>query len=491
MREKVENGRESAFFSKQLAAIERDAPLELPLSALAFAGLADEPLLEVLEDFGFQSIAKRMGLKRQPAAEAPAQRELSSLEDVRALCDRARAVGQLAMCEAEGKLCFYSGGGEEVFLSLQPDLFGERLSLAQAMPVLREVLADEAVEKTVYDAKALLHLCAAQQTTLAGIAFDTLLADYVLNPTRRDFSLGNLREVYAAAGNAAALPALRAAQAAAIRKNDLSMVFYEIEMPLCRVLFQMEQEGFTIDTVLLDDLSRDYAARIEAVRREIYTLAGTEEFNIASTKQLGQILFEKLGLPVVKKTKTGYSTNAEVLERLSGMHPIVDKIGEFRLLTKLKSTYLDALHTLADPVTHKVHTTFSQTATATGRISSLEPNLQNIPVRSEFTSHIRRLFVPSREGGCIVSADYSQIELRVLAHISGDAHMCDAFLKEEDIHARTASEIFGVPLTEVTPEMRSSAKAVNFGIVYGISDFGLARNLGIPRWRNLPVCAGI
>ena len=483
MREKVENGRESAFFSKQLAAIERDAPLELPLSALAFAGLADEPLLEVLEDFGFQSIAKRMGLKRQPAAEAPAQRELGSLEDVRALCDRARAAGQLAMCEAEGKLCFYSGGGEEVFLSLQPDLFGERLSLAQAMPVLREVLADEAVEKTVYDAKALLHLCAAQQATLAGIAFDTLLADYVLNPTRRDFSLGNLREVYAAAGNAAALPVLRAAQAAAIRKNDLSMVFYEIEMPLCRVLFQMEQEGFAIDTVLLDDLSRDYAARIEAVRREIYTLAGTEEFNIASTKQLGQILFEKLGLPVVKKTKTGYSTNAEVLERLSGMHPIVDKIGEFRLLTKLKSTYLDALHTLADPVTHKVHTTFSQTATATGRISSLEPNLQNIPVRSEFTSHIRRLFVPSREGGCIVSADYSQIELRVLAHISGDAHMCDAFQKEEDIHARTASEIFGVPLAEVTPEMRSSAKAVNFGIVYGISDFGLARNLGIPRFR--------
>ena len=305
----------------------------------------------------------------------------------------------------------------------------------------------------------------------------------MLNPTRRDFSLGNLREVYAAAGNAAALPVLRAAQAAAIRKNDLSMVFYEIEMPLCRVLFQMEQEGFAIDTVLLDDLSRDYAARIEAVRREIYTLAGTEEFNIASTKQLGQILFEKLGLPVVKKTKTGYSTNAEVLERLSGMHPIVDKIGEFRLLTKLKSTYLDALHTLADPVTHKVHTTFSQTATATGRISSLEPNLQNIPVRSEFTSHIRRLFVPSREGGCIVSADYSQIELRVLAHISGDAHMCDAFQKEEDIHARTASEIFGVPLAEVTPEMRSSAKAVNFGIVYGISDFGLARNLGIPRFR--------
>ena len=482
MREKVENGRESAMFSKQLATIDRGAPVEETMEMLRFDGLDDGALYEVLSGFGFSSIIKRLGLKKKETHQVSRQ-QIQNAEQLRAVAEAASASGQMALCMREEGLYLATDPDAEAFVAVQMDLFGEGFSPAQALETLKVVLENESIQKTVYDAKALMHICDRQGIVLEGVAFDTVLAEYVLNPTLRDFSPENLKEIYGADGMAAALYAIRARQEEQIAQKELGIVFYDIEMPLCRVLFDMEREGFKIDMTLLAQLSEEYAQKIEQLKQEIYTLAGTDAFNIASTKQLGVILFEKLGLPVIKKTKTGYSTNAEVLEKLSGMHPIVDKIGEYRLLTKLKSTYLDGLTMLADPKTHKVHTTFSQTATATGRISSIEPNLQNIPVRSEFTSHIRRLFIPSGEDGYIVAADYSQIELRVLAHISQDGHMCDAFIHNEDIHTRTASEIFGVPRDQVTSEMRSSAKAVNFGIVYGISDFGLARNLGIPRFK--------
>lgn len=482
MREKVENGKESAFFSKQLATIDRNVPLHVDMQELRFEGLDSQRLYEVLDSFGFQSMIKRLGLKRERAQKAK-QMEIRQAEDLAEAAVQIRKARKMALCFDKERFLFSAEENVAYSVDMQQNLFGDTLSWQQALQLMKDVLEDEIIEKTVYDAKGLRHVCAELQIAPKGITFDVMLAEYVLNPTLRDFSLAKLQDTYDAEESAAALFVIRRAQEQAIEKQDLGIVFYEIEMPLCEVLFQMEEEGFEIDTELLKRLSQQYADNIEILKEQIYELAGTRDFNIASTKQLGSILFEKLGLPVVKKTKTGYSTNAEVLEKLSGMHPIIDKISEYRLLTKLKSTYLDGLGILADPQTHKVHTTFSQTATATGRISSIEPNLQNIPVRSEFTSHIRELFIPSRPDGLIIAADYSQIELRVLAHISQDAHMCDAFIHDEDIHARTASEIFGVPLQEVTPEMRSSSKAVNFGIVYGISDFGLAKNLGIPRFK--------
>jgi DNA polymerase-1 len=227
-------------------------------------------------------------------------------------------------------------------------------------------------------------------------------------------------------------------------------------------------------------MSGEIEQQIEILMQEIYTLGG-EEFNINSPKQLGYILFEKLGLPVIKRTKTGYSTDASVLEELARYHPVVEKILEYRQLAKLKSTYIDSLFGLINPTTGRIHTTFHQDVTATGRLSSSDPNLQNIPIRLEQGRKIRKVFVPRMEGNLILAADYSQIELRILAHMSGDPNLVEAFREGQDIHTRTAAEVFGVPMDKVTPELRNRAKAVNFGIVYGISDFGLSRDIKVSR----------
>ncbi|HSK67839.1 MAG TPA: DNA polymerase [Candidatus Limnocylindria bacterium] len=243
----------------------------------------------------------------------------------------------------------------------------------------------------------------------------------------------------------------------------------------------MEVLGFRVDPNVLQALGREYTARAEALRRDIYELTGVAGFNINSPQQLGKVLFETLGLPAQRKTKSGFSTDAEVLETLAELHPAVSRVLDFRQVTKLLSTYVDALLRQTDPG-GRIHTTFEQTGTSTGRISSAEPNLQNIPIRTQMGRDIRKAFVAA-PGHVLVDGDYSQIELRVLAHISGDEAMCDAFLKGQDIHTRTAAEIHGIPLEKVTREMRSDAKAVNFGIVYGISDFGLSRSIGTTRRR--------
>ncbi|MDD3412181.1 MAG: DNA polymerase, partial [Eubacteriales bacterium] len=258
----------------------------------------------------------------------------------------------------------------------------------------------------------------------------------------------------------------------------MTALYDEMERPLTRVLFQMEREGFGVDAKALSELGAQFTAEIDFCRAEVYRLSGVEGFNLNSPKQLGDVLFETLHLPAPKKSKAGaYSTAAEVLESLD--HPLIAPLLRYRKLTKLEGTYIEGLGRLIDK-TGRVHTTFDQTATVTGRISSLEPNLQNIPVRSEEGREIRKAFVAA-PGHVLVDADYSQIELRVLAHLSGDPAMQDAFRRGQDIHARTAAEVAGVPIEQVTPAMRRSAKAVNFGIVYGISGFGLARNIGVSR----------
>ena len=265
---------------------------------------------------------------------------------------------------------------------------------------------------------------------------------------------------------------------------DMKKLYDEIELPLTNVLAKMENRGVFVNTKSLDEKSAEMELRIADIEKNIYALAGTE-FNINSPKQLAEILFEKLNLPqftqTKKKTKSGISTNAEVLENLRGIHPIIEEILNYRLLAKLKSTYLDGITTLINPATHRVHTHFNQTVTATGRLSSSDPNLQNIPIRTEEGRKIRALFEPGEGYDVLLSADYSQIELRLLAHMSGDENLINAFLSGEDIHARTAAEVFGVNISDVTPDLRRKAKAVNFGIVYGISDYGLSRDLRTTR----------
>ena len=254
----------------------------------------------------------------------------------------------------------------------------------------------------------------------------------------------------------------------------------EVEMPLIEVLTSMEIAGIKVDLTELETLSGKFGEKLETLTSKIYELAGTE-FNINSPKQLGEVLFEKLGLPVIRRTKTGYSTDAEVLNKLKDHHEIPSLVLEYRTIMKLKSTYVDGLISITDKKTSKIHTSFNQTITTTGRLSSTEPNLQNIPVRFEMGKEIRKVFKPDDDKNFLLAADYSQIELRILAHISEDENLINAFINDEDIHANTASRVFDVNFEDVTPPMRDKAKAVNFGIVYGISDYGLAQDLGISR----------
>lgn len=317
----MENGRESAFFSKQLATIERNVPLHVDLQELRFEGLDSQCLYEVLDSFGFQSMIKRLGLKREKIQKAT-KIEIGKEEELEEAIIQIRKAKKMALCFDEEKFLFSAEEDTAYSIGMQQNLFGDTLSWQQVLQRLKEVLEDKTIEKTVYDAKRIKHICAELQILLQGVVFDVMLAEYVLNPTLRDFSLTKLQDTYDAEEDAAALFTIRNAQEQAIEKQDLGIVFYEIEMPLSEVLFQMEREGFEIDTELLNSFSQQYAGSIETLKGQIYELAETDDFNIASTKQLGSILFEKLGLPVVKKTKTGYSTNAEVLEKLSGMHPI-------------------------------------------------------------------------------------------------------------------------------------------------------------------------
>ncbi len=319
--------------------------------------------------------------------------------------------------------------------------------------------------------------------------FDIEIAAYLLYPERENYSTAELLPLEfgglklpenSPAAGVVALEKLGNLYAKKLEESGLTKLYNEVELPLIKVLADMELTGVFVDEKRLEEKSSEMSGRIDEIEEKIYDLAG-EKFNINSPKQLAEILFVKLKLPALKKTKTGFSTNAEVLEGLKNKHPIVEKILNFRTLAKLKSTYLDGIKVLINPKSHRVHTNFNQTVTATGRLSSSDPNLQNIPVRTEEGREIRSLFEPGEGYEFLLSADYSQIELRLLAHLSGDENLIDAFRKNQDIHARTAAEVFGLNIDEITPDLRRKAKAVNFGIVYGISDFGLSRDLHISR----------
>ncbi len=343
--------------------------------------------------------------------------------------------------------------------------------------------------------------------SMKGIAFDTMLASYLLNPNKnnhnmtdaamdnlglktisfsdvvekgmKDFSEVPVDEATRYSGEDAAVTLkLKNHFGPALKKEELSALFDDMEVPLIEVLADMEMEGVKLDTPLMEEYSQKMSAELKSVEQRIYFIAG-EEFNVNSTKQLQEILFEKIGLKPTKKTKTGYSTNIDVLEQLALVHELPKEIIEYRGLSKLKSTYVDALPRLINPNTGRLHTSFNQTITATGRLSSSEPNIQNIPVKGDWGTKIRSTFIA--EPGCLIlSSDYSQIELRIFAHLSGDRELVDVFNNDGDIHTRTACGLFSVEPEKVTADMRRNAKTVNFGIIYGISPYGLSQQLGIP-----------
>ena len=505
---KLGEGREQARMSYELATIRCDAPVRFtPEEALRRP--VNEPVLyELFLRLEFAKLIDKLGLK---GSQGLAHAEKAEAPQVQAelITDPAALAGLLE----EWK------GAERVFLQALPSLDGvcvlqgERMSAVFAERVgagpYRDFLKtffSGAVRKVSHDGKDLMHQLLGEGLTAEGFVFDTALAAYLLAPTDGSYAMDKLAISYfntelpsrkdwaepeawgPLADPAPALAALSAwtgmvaalYEALSPKLEELGMheLYYQVDLPLCPVLARMERAGMLVDRRALAAFGEMLDGRIEADVRIIYELAG-EEFNINSTQQLGRVLFEQLGLPPVKKTKTGYSTNVEVLEKLRGKHPIIDVIMDYRQLAKLKSTYVDGLtKVIADD--GRIHTSFQNTVTATGRLSSTEPNLQNIPVRTELGAELRKMFV-APAGRVLVDADYSQIELRLLAHIAGDEHMIAAFRTGEDIHTVTASQVFGVPPEQVTHEMRRRAKAVNFGIVYGISDFSLSQDIGVTR----------
>ena len=361
--------------------------------------------------------------------------------------------------------------GESVFKA-------EQLACGAAWDGIIDKLFSDKVRKVSHGVKDFMAMAMTEGIAPRGFVFDTELAAYVLDPTESAYPIEKLSARHLGAEKPAAQAAYELYPALDARLSEAGAheLYYDIELPLCAVLADMERAGFLVDRAALSAYGESMVSGIDALQRQIWDYAG-HEFNINSPKQLGEVLFEELMLPAGKKTKTGWSTNADVLEKLVGKHPIISDILDYRMLTKLKSTYADGLIKVISP-DGRIHTNFRMTVTATGRLSSTEPNLQNIPVRRELGAQIRRMFVAAP--GCVlVDADYSQIELRLLAHISGDETMQNAFKSGEDIHAVTASQVFGLPLAEVTPAQRSSAKAVNFGIVYGISAFSLAQDIKV------------
>lgn len=475
VRKKLAAGRESAEMSYTLATISREAPVELKPEDAAWSRDFGPELYAVLDRLGFRRFIEKWGLA--PAPEAVQEAESRAMPDLSALTAqeaeaRIRAAETLGLALPGDDLDSLSLCDGEAIFTLNWGELGEDYNR-----LLRLVFSPE-VKKSAHGVKDLMGLALAEGLGTEGFVFDTELAAYVLDPTESGYDLGKLTKRYLGAElpEARAALELMAPMRAKLAENGAEKLYFDIELPLCQVLAEMERAGFLVDRKALADFGESLTAGIDALQRGIWELAG-HEFNINSPKQLGEVLFDELMLPAGKKTKTGWSTNADILEKLIGKHPIIGDILEYRMLTKLKSTYADGLLKVIS-ADGRIHTNFRMTVTATGRLSSTEPNLQNIPVRRELGAQIRRMFVAAP--GCVlVDADYSQIELRLLAHISGDETMQNAFKSGEDIHAVTASQVFGLPLSEVTPAQRSSAKAVNFGIVYGISAFSLAQDIKV------------
>ena len=466
VKNKLRCGKESAYLSRFLARIDRDAPIDCSLEDISWNGYNKEELAPLLTRLEFRAFLNKL----TDGASQP-EREAKTAEIIESGSADALSKGKTYGAVIDGGSVWFSDG-EKVYVIPFEAALG--------------VFSDPDASLSLFDAKEVMHVLSRNGAKLNAKVFDAALAAYVINAQSNTSDVDALALAYLkrpVGGDPAARAAALADLYAALepRLDDRERILYEkIELPLSYVLFEMEEEGFLIDRKGLESYSAVLETRAKELEAEIYGLCGME-FNINSPKQLGGVLFDpdKLGLPAFKKTKSGYSTSAEVLEKLRPYHPVIDKILEYRQLVKLNSTYAVGLTAVADG-DDRVHTTFNQRVTATGRLSSTDPNLQNIPVRTELGREMRRFFT-SKEGYLLVDADYSQIELRLLAAISGDEAMQNAFREGVDIHTMTASQVFGIFPEMVTPELRKRAKAVNFGIVYGIGDYSLAADIHVSR----------
>ena len=490
MLQKMKDGREMAFMSKELATINRNTPIEFNAEECVFDGFENNgELYEILKRLELNSIIKKLDLSGGD--------NVKENEDI--FKDFSYQVGDKNMISGDKVTVVLDFDGDNI--SSAAVGAGNNAVVLNEQDDIKELLEDDSIAKVMFDVKeAIVKLNG--RIDIKNISDDTAIAAYLVDPAKNEYTIEKLASEYFGtviekpevkqlsllddvetdrseylAKCAVALGVLNERIGDKIKENGQEKLYHEVELPLVTVLAHLEINGFLVDDNQLKEFADKLGEKIDALTNEIYMLAG-EEFNINSPKQLGVILFEKLELKPVKKTKTGYATNADVLEKLRDKHPIVNFIMEYRQLAKLKSTYCDGLTAVVNPNTHRIHSVFTQTVTVTGRLSSTEPNLQNIPTRTELGREIRKMFV-AKDGYVLVDADYSQIELRVLAHIANDETMINAFRNNEDIHAVTASQVLGIPLEDVTKEQRSSAKAVNFGIVYGIGEFSLAQDLHI------------
>ena len=479
LRKKLAAGEESARKSYWLATILCEVPMRFDPEENRWDRNFRPELYELFKRLGFHKFLEKWGVeapKEQAVAErAAALPRVDVMEEtLPALMDALDQVPQIAVFPLENLERIELCDGKAVY-TVSWNSCGEGYQ-----ELLRRLFSGK-TQKISHNVKNLMSLLMREGLSVDGFVFDTALAGYLLDATASDYAPERLsaRVLGGELSGAEAVWALFEPMKAKLKDFGMTELYETIELPLCRVLADMEQVGFFVDRQALYAYGQSLNDGIAALQQSIYQLAG-HEFNILSPKQLGTVLFDELMLPSGKKTKTGWSTNADVLDKLRGKHPIVDAVLDYRMLTKLKSTYAEGLLKVIEP-DGRIHTSFQMTVTATGRLSSTEPNLQNIPVRKELGAQIRRMFVAS-PGKVLVDADYSQIELRLLAHISDDKTMQAAFLSGEDFHRVTASQVFDTPLEEVTPLLRSRAKAVNFGIVYGISAFSLAQDIGV--WPN-------
>lgn len=497
----LEEYKDQALLSKKLATIYKDVPLSAGLEECQMQEPDYPQVLEMLKELEFKNILQNMRKKMFSSGEhITEQQEISGQGEIVQNSAKLEEYFQ----KMQDKMCLYvetekigacgiklTGIGikgdtqNPIYINITEDNEGDKL-----LSCIKPYFENKTYSIITHDVKLLHLVFDLYGIKLKGACYDIMLMSYLLHPARTKNDLVSLveeefdippdqKEVTHTYYLLSAMEELAPKLREKLAQQELWQLYKDMELPLARVLAMMEKTGLRLDESVLEKIGKELEIRINELTSSIYTLAG-EEFNINSPKQLGVILFEKLGLPQGKKTKTGYSTNAEVLEFLALKHEIAAVILEYRQLVKLKNTYIDGLRAIVDHKTKKVYTTFNQAVTATGRLSSTEPNLQNIPIRMEEGRRIRKAFLAS-PGHRLLSADYSQIELRVLAHIAQDEVLREAFQKNQDIHTRTASEVFEIPMAEVTKEMRRAAKAVNFGIVYGISDYGLSRDLGISR----------
>lgn len=495
LKENLTEYSEQAIFSKKLATIMTDVPIDFNLDEIKSKEDYNKDELKALfTKLQMKSILEKLsdGEEQEPEIEI----KITNIEEGKELEKLFKNIknevyinftylNKEKYSTIEIDKIFINYDGKNYSVS-----FKELIKEENNIKLFKEFFQDENILKNGYSVKNALTALRKLGIDLKGLAFDCELAAYLIDSSKGEYSLlslvnnylskfPNVKEGEEELVGISFMKDLTLVLKKKIEEEKMERLMYDIELPLELVLSSMESIGFRVNKNILDELSVKFKRELDETQKEIFELAD-EEFNINSPKQLGKILFEKLDLPVIKKTKTGYSTNAEVLEKLKDKHPIIEKITYFRQLSKIYSTYVEGLKSVID-TDGSIHSTFNQTVTTTGRLSSTEPNLQNIPIKYEMGREIRKVFIPKEEGDLLISADYSQIELRVLAHISGDENMINAFNHHSDIHTKTASEVFKVPVEEVTSLMRSRAKAVNFGIVYGISDFSLSQDLNIPR----------